>query len=172
MNGERRVSYIGVPKLAMILAMTLAVPAHARDSLGVFDSWGAFRDAQTPRCFAIAEPARLASDGRWRPFAAVGYWPRANVRGQVHIRLSREIAARSPLVLTIGEQRFDLTGGGADAWAPDRRIDAAIVAAMRSAPSMSLSARARTGAGFADTYRLRGAATAIDAAALGCGRLR
>lgn len=156
----------------MMLAMALvAAPASSRDSLGVFDSWGAFRDAEVPRCYAVAQPATRAG-GRWRPFAAVGSWPRANVRGQVHIRLSREIAARSPLTLAIGEQRFTLVGGGADAWAPDRQSDAAIVAAMRSAPSMSVSARARTGAGFADTYRLRGAATAIDAAALGCGRLR
>lgn len=149
----------------------IAGPVEARDSLGVFEGWGAFRDAETPRCFAIAEPVGTSA-GRWRPFASVGSWPRANVRGQVHIRLSREIAARSPLTLSIGEQRFALVGGGADAWAKDRQMDAAIVAAMRSAPSMSIAARAKTGAGFADTYRLRGAATAIDAAALGCGRLR
>lgn len=153
-------------------AAALAASASARDSLGIFDSWGAFRDPEVPRCFAIAEPARAGGAGRWRPFAAVGSWPRANIRGQVHIRLSREIAARSPLTLSIGEQHFTLVGGGADAWAPNRQGDAAIVAAMRSATSMSISARARTGAGFADTYRLRGAATAIDAAALGCGRLR
>jgi hypothetical protein len=152
--------------------MLIAAPAGARDSLGVFESWGAFRDPEVPRCFAVAEPATRTSGGRWRPFAAVGSWPRANVRGQVHIRLSREIAATSPLTLSIGEQRFTLVGGGADAWARDRRADAAIVAAMRSAPSMSVAARSRTGAGFADTYKLRGAATAIDAAALGCGRLR
>ncbi|MCE7796819.1 hypothetical protein LWE61_09640 [Sphingobium sufflavum] len=158
--------------LAAVLATAMAGGTQARDSLGVFESWGAFRDPQTPRCFAIAQPARVGTEGRWSPFAAIGYWPRANVRGQVHIRLSREIAARSTLSLTIGERRFALTGGGADAWAPNRQVDAAIVAAMRSATSMSIAAQARTGAGFADTYRLRGAATAIDAAALGCGRLR
>jgi len=38
--------------------------------------------------------------------------------------------------------------------------------------SMSISARSRTGGGFADTYALRGAATAIDAATLGCARQR
>ena len=54
----------------------------------------------------------------------------------------------------------------------DARMDAAIVAAMRSAPSMSVESRAETGGAIADTYRLRGAATAIDAAALGCARLR
>ncbi|MET0361803.1 MAG: hypothetical protein ABW048_08645 [Sphingobium sp.] len=154
------------------LAVLPTAAAQARDSLGVFEGWAAFRDPATPRCYAISEPATRQTDGRWRPFAAVGYWPRANVRAQVHIRLSREIANRSPLTLIVGERRFALTGGGADAWAPSRQVDAAIVAAMRSATSMSLSARARTGAGFADTYRLRGAATAIDAAALGCGRLR
>lgn len=199
MNGKQLVTHGVVTVLAMALMTGLAGAAQARDSLGVFESWGAFRDAETPRCFAIAQPAGAsvmargdAGDasvrgrrdtsvtgrwdtsvtGRWRPFAAIGYWPRANVRGQVHIRLSREIAMRSPLTLSIGERQFTLTGGRADAWAPNRQVDAAIVAAMRSATSMSLSARARTGAGFADTYRLRGAATAIDAAALGCGRLR
>lgn len=149
-----------------------AIAAEARDSLGTFESWAAFRDPGTPRCYAIAAPARTGASGRWRPFAAIGYWPRAGVRGQVHIRLSREIATRSQIIASVGESRFTLVGGGADAWAADRRADAAIVAAIRSGTSMSISARARTGAGFADTYRLRGAATAIDAAALGCGRAR
>lgn len=158
--------------IAAGMALLPCAALHARDSLGVFEGWGAFRDPETPRCYAVAQPARVGTDGRWRPFAAVGYWPRANVRGQVHIRLSREIANGSALMLSIGDQHFPMTGGGADAWAPDRQRDAAIIAAMRSATSMSISARARTGAGFADTYRLRGAATAIDAAALGCGRLR
>ena len=52
------------------------------------------------------------------------------------------------------------------------RMDAAIVAAMRSAPSMSVESGTATGGAIADTYRLRGAATAIDAAALGCAKLR
>ncbi|MFT3965890.1 MAG: hypothetical protein QM690_08420 [Sphingobium sp.] len=167
MKAWRAVS-IGIVAVAGLVPAT-AVPA--RDSLGVFESWGAFRDPGVPRCYAIAQPAASAT-GRWRPFASIGYWPRANIRGQVHIRLSREIADRSPLTLSIGERQFPLVGGGADAWAASKQGDAAIIAAMRSATSMSIAARARTGAGFADTYRLRGAATAIDAAALGCGRLR
>lgn len=161
-----------VATVVILVLAGLAGTAQARDSLGIFDGWGAFRDAQVPRCYAIAQPTRRGTVGRWSPFASVSYWPRANVRGQVHIRLSREVATNSPLTLSVGGQRFAMVGGGADAWAADRQGDAAIVAALRSATSMSISARARTGAGFADTYRLRGAATAIDAAALGCGRLR
>ena len=154
-----------------MLGMATAQSAAARDSLGIFESWGAFRDPEAPRCYAIAQPARGGVDGRWRPFAAIGTWPRANVRGQVHIRLSREIMSGAAVTLVVGETRFPMVAGGADAWAPDKQRDAAIIAAMRSGTSMSISARSRTGAGFADTYRLRGAATAIDAAALGCGRL-
>jgi hypothetical protein len=37
---------------------------------------------------------------------------------------------------------------------------------------MSIASVGASGGGFADTYRLKGAATAIDAAALGCARGR
>ena len=153
--------------LALLL---LASPATAaRTSLGTFDGWGAFRDDNPVRCFAIAQPMR-AGGGKWKPFASVATWPQARVRGQVHIRLGREKLASAPVTLTIGDRRFQMVAGGADVWAPDPRIDAAIVAMMRSAPSMSVSTRAATGAGFAETYALKGAATAMDAAALGCAR--
>jgi len=51
-------------------------------------------------------------------------------------------------------------------------MDAAIVAAMRSAGEMTVSARDATGRGFTNTWSLDGAATAMDAAAVGCARLR
>lgn len=108
--------------------------------------------------------------GKWRPYVSVASWPQAGVRGQFYVRLGRERRAAAPVVLTIDERRFALVAGGADAWAPDPRIDAAIVAAMRSARAMTVSSTAATGGGFAETYALKGAATAIDAAALGCAR--
>lgn len=147
-------------------------PAMARDSLGVFENWGAFRDAQPPRCYAISQPVREADKGGWKPFASVSHWPAQGVRGQLHIRMSRARAADAVVTLSIGERRFRLAAGGADAWAQDARADAAIVAAMRSATSMSIETRDIRGQPFADAYRLRGAATAIDAAALGCARRR
>jgi hypothetical protein len=94
------------------------------------------------------------------------------VRGQLHVRLSRSTVPSATISLSVGGQRFELTGGGADAWARDRRMDAAIVAAMRSAGSMSVSARDRAGNRFTDRYSLEGAATAMDAATVGCARIR
>ena len=74
----------------LALALLLSAGAvEAREALGIFESWGAFRDDTPYRCFAIAEPVEKP-DGKWRPFASVGHWPDRNVRSQLHIRLSRE----------------------------------------------------------------------------------
>ena len=160
---------------AAVLAL-FAAPSFARDSLGMFETWGAFRDmasaAGEPRCYAIAkaQPSQMQRD--YQPYADVATWPRRGLRGQIHFRLSRRLAPGGKIVLTLGDQRFELTGGGGDAWAADRRMDAGIVAAMRSAQSMTVSARGADGRGFSNTWPLVGAATAMDAAAVGCAQVR
>src|SRR3546814_9239700 len=122
-------------------------------------------------CYAIAAPAATIGRPQAKPYASVGYWPKSGIRGQFYVRLSKPRRDGAELRLTIGSRRFILTGNGVHGWASDRRMDAGIVAAMRSAPSMSVESVAEGGSAIADTYRLRGAATAIDAAALGCARV-
>ena len=48
--------------IAAALALLAAAPLAAKDSLGVFGEWGAFRDSTVPRCYAIAsaQPATAA----------------------------------------------------------------------------------------------------------------
>jgi hypothetical protein len=160
-----------LPLLLLLAAVPAVALAAQRTALGIFDGWGAFRDPGTPRCYAIAAPAATVGTPQVKAYASVGYWPRSRIRGQFYIRLSKARREGVELRLTIGSRRFILTGNGAHGWASDARMDAAIVAAMRSAPSMSVESSSRSGGSIADTYRLRGAATAIDAAALGCARL-
>ncbi|WP_375398918.1 hypothetical protein [uncultured Sphingomonas sp.] len=151
---------------ALLFAILVAAaPAVARDAIGVYGGWGAFADAAPRRCFAIAQPVVASSP---LAFASIADWPRRNIRGQLHVRLSDRRARQGRVTLSIGERRFELVAGDTDAWAPDARTDAAIVAAMRVGRSMSVEALATTGRPFADTYALTGAATAIDAAALAC----
>jgi hypothetical protein len=170
----RRAPGRGAWLAAGLLALSCAVPAPApaRDTLGVFESWGAFRDPRAGRCYAISRASNLGAGLRWQPFAAIGYWPRKRARGQVNIRLSRELAKDVRAELVLGDKRFALVGGGADVWAKDKQEDAAIVAAIRAGGTMSVHGRSRTGERFSDRYALRGAATAIDAAALGCARIK
>ncbi len=154
-------------RMIMACAVLAGTPVCARDSLGVYNGWGAFRDKQPHRCYAIATPDKHAGgNGRWKPFASVATWPDVNagaggVRGQVHIRLSNTNSG--PLELKIDDAHFTMVSAGADAWAPNAATDAAIVTAIRSGRAMSVGR---------NDYTLRGAASAIDAAALGCARVK
>ncbi len=149
----------------------IAAPLAAKDSLGVYSEWAAFRDADIPRCYAIAQSAVRAARGERgaaQGYASIGTWPSRNVRGQVHVRLSRALANDARVRLTVGTRRFDLIASGQDAWAKDKAMDAAVITAMRSATRMSVSATAADGSRFTDRYALEGAATAMDAALVGC----
>lgn len=149
--------------------MALATPAEAqRQSLGIFGTWGAFRAPD--RCYAIAEPYQQPRPGDARGFASVGYWPARAVGGQAFFRLSRAKREGSAVLLRIDDRTFQLRGGGAVAWAADPAADAELVSAMRTGIEMSVETRSAGGGLVRDSYRLRGAATAIDAAAIACAR--
>src|SRR5690606_11016101 len=85
--------------IALVLSL-LASPLAARDSLGVFGAWGAFRDPRVPRCYAIAAARNDARDHA--AFASVGTWPQREVRGQVHVRLSRNTRPDATVSLNVG----------------------------------------------------------------------
>ena len=163
----------------LIAALFASPPAAARDSLGIFSSWAAFRDAGVPRCYAIAlpdAPAAGTPPPAYVPYAAVGTWPRRGIRGALHLRLSHRVGPSAAITLSLsgpsGSRRLRLVGGGGDAWPATPRDDAAIAALLRASATMTVSARDTSGHLFADTYPLAGAATALDAAAIGCASLR
>jgi hypothetical protein len=162
----RRVAFLRRTALLLILA---AAPAWAqRQSLGVFGGWGAFRDGD--RCYAIAEPADAPAAEGWRPFASIGHWP-GRRGGQLHIRLSREKRGGSAVLARIDGRSFQLVGRGRDAWAPDG-ADAEIQTAMRTGLDLVVETRSTSGRLVRDHYQLRGAATAMDAAAIACAPRR
>lgn len=174
MSAARHICHPARLLLGCALACTLLCstqPAVARDGLGIFGSWAAFRDPAVPRCYAIAmaQPSPFART--FQPYAVIGTWPRRGARGQLHLRLSRRTAPQARVILRIGAQHFILVAGQADAWAADSSADAAIVAAMRSATAMTVSSRDDHGRPFGNTYDLAGAATAMDTATLACARL-
>jgi len=150
--------------LLLLLAATPA--AAAPQTLGAFGSWGAFREGG--RCYAIAQPAQAPQGAQ--PFASVGVWPGRG--SQLNIRLSREKREGSAVLLRVDGRTFQLLGGGRDAWAPDPRADAEIQAAMRTGVDMVVETRAAGGLLLRDQYALRGAATAMDAAAIACAPRR
>ena len=152
----------------LIAAALLAAPAIAKDRLGVYHSWAAFRDTEPPRCYAIAAPEETVGTATRKAYLSVGFWPKRGVSHQIYVRMSRERSSNSVITLSAGGRRFRLKGEGSSGWATDRRMDLAIIAAMRSATSLSVESIGRDGRSIVDAYSVRGAPSAIDAAALGC----
>lgn len=153
-----------------LCAIVVAVPLAAKDRLGVYQGWAAFRDPGTPRCYAIAEPEETVGTPTRSAYLSVGFWPKRSVTHQIYVRLSRDRSTNSGITLSAGGRRFRLKVDGNSGWATDRRMDLAVIAAMRSATSLSVESIGRDGRSIVDAYSLRGAPSAIDAAALGCSR--
>lgn len=155
----------------LLLSLGLVSPVAAqRQALGTFSQWGAFRDPA--RCYAIAQPTYSPKPEGWQPFVSVSFWPGRGVRDQVHFRLSRQKRRGSAILLRIDDRTFQLVGGGVNAWAPGPAADREIAAAMRAGVHMTIETRTVRGRRMRDYYQLRGAATAMDAAAIACLRPR
>ena len=153
----------------LLFSLLVATPVAAeRQVVGIFSQWGAFQEKG--RCFAIARPDRGAGGSEAEAFASVGYWTERKAGAQVHFRLGRDMRTGAAILLRIDDDTFQLIGAGVNAWAPDARADAAIVAAMRRGIGMTIESRSARGGLIREAYRLRGAATAIDAAAVACAR--
>ncbi len=150
---------------AILLLALMATPALAKDRLGAWQSWAAFKDPETPRCYAIGAPDESSGEGG---YLSVGFWPKRKVGHQLYVRLSRERSANAGITLSAGGRRFRLQAKGDGGWAKDRAMDLAIIAAIRQSQSLSIESIGRKGGAIIDAYALRGAASAIDAAALGC----
>ena len=90
---------------------------------------------------------------------------RGGRKGEVAVRLNRPARAGSNVMLTVGKEPFLLAGRGDMAWSRGPAQEAAIIAAMRRGGGMRAEARDLAGRRIVDRYDLRGAATAIDAAA-------
>lgn len=160
--------------LLLIFGLTFAAasPLAAKDQLGVYQGWAAFRDTATPRCYAISTPQKTVGTPTRNGYLSIGFWPRRKAAHQVYVRLSRERSTNSAITLSAGGRRFRLNVDGHNGWATDRRMDLAIVAAVRSATSLSVESIGRDGRSIVDAYSLRGAPSAIDSAALGCAGMK
>ena len=154
--------------LWLLCATVCVAPLIAKERLGVYHGWAAFRDADTPRCYAISAPEDTVGKATRKAYMSVGFWPKQGVTHQVYVQLSRERSTNGGIILSAGGRRFRLKASGDSGWANDRRMDLAIIAAMRSATSLSIESLGRDGRSIVDTYSVRGAPSAVDAAALGC----
>ena len=149
----------------MIALATLLIAASAAPPpriVAAADHWAAL--AGPGQCDAASLSLLPASKTRLQGRASLAFDGRSR-RGQFAAALSKPVASGASVMLTIGDEPFLLVARGAGAWSRGPAQEAAIIAAMRSAPRMRIEGRTARGLRFIDRYDLTGAPTAIDAAA-------
>jgi len=127
------------------------------------DGWTAFDRGSS--CEAGARSERIATSRAEQAHAAFVFDRSGPRRGQFAARLGRPVRPGATVLLTVGDQPFLLAARDRFAWSRGPAQESAIIAAARVAPGMRIEARAPGGGRFVDSYRLGGAAGAIDAAA-------
>ena len=151
----------------MLLAIALSTAAPAAAGI-VFarGSWAAITAGN--QCEAGARSILQAPKGRVQAHAGFTFDGGGPRHGELAMRLSRVPRAGSSVILTIGDQPFLLATRDDWAWSRGPAQEAAIISAVRSAGSMRVVFRGRSGRRFTDRYLLDGAPGAIDAAAAAC----
>lgn len=147
------------------IAAALAAASAAR-VIGVSGSWAAI-DRQSS-CEAVTRSPFRPAGSAAPAVAGFRFTPDRRQWGQFHAALSREPRRGATVMLDVGGQSFLLAASGRSAWSRGTAQDQAIIAAIRSAQAMRVTARSASGRRFADRFEVRGAATAIDRAAARC----
>lgn len=152
------------------LSLLVVTPASAR-VLFAGGHWVAAEQPDGRSCAALSRSELIAPKGREQARLSVSFDRGGPRQGELHVRLSRSARPGSSVLLVAGGRTFQLVGRGADAWSRGPAQEAAIIAALRGASDMRVRFRGAT-SGYTDRYLLRGAPTAIDAAAAACSRPR
>ena len=152
-----------------LFALTASSGAGALASGSVIHAgggWAAIDRGEV--CEALSRSLRIAAKGKVQATAGFAFTPDRRRWGEFHARLSRDARPGSSVILTVGERPFMLVGRGGWAWSRGGMQEQAIMAAVRGSTSMRIDARDSSGRRIRDGYALKGAPTAIDAAAAHC----
>jgi hypothetical protein len=153
--------------LLCLVFATAAAAAPAPSRLIVAGgSWASFDRGSA--CEALAKPLAPPRRQDDRAHVALAFDRGGPRQGQLFVRLRRPARAGSSVMLVVGSQPFQLVVRGSSAWSRNAAQEAAILAAMRAAGGMRVTARDASGRRMTDRYLLDGAPTAIDAAAAAC----
>ena len=147
---------------AMIAASAPARPLAAGGTWAAIDRGGqceALSRALLPE--ALDKPAALL---------AVTFDRAGHRAGELSVRFRRPLRPASSVILTVGDQPFDLAARGQSAWSRGPAQEAAILTAIRASSGARVTARDSSGRRMTERFLLDGAPTAIDAAAAACAR--
>lgn len=142
------------------------------DVIGVYRDWVAVTstsgDGRT--CMIWSQPKQ--SEGykgkRGDVFAFVTHQPAHNRLDRVSFETGYEIGRPNTLQATVGDRSFELNASGTGAWTRNSDDDSALIQAMRTGTTMTVTGNGPGGKKVTDSYSLYGFTAAYDAISAAC----
>ena len=153
--------------VVIALATMFAATASPR-TLAARGTWAAFDRGSL--CEAVSRALLPENLDKPAALLAVTFDRSRRRAGELSVRFRRPLRVGSSVILTIGEQPFDLAARGQVAWSRSSAQGNAILAAIRASGGARVTTRDSAGRRMTERFLLDGAPTAIDAAAAACSR--
>jgi hypothetical protein len=159
--------------LCLLTAAALLVPikaqAQAADnptSLGASGDWEAFTyEAESSKvCYVYSQPKKSdpASAKRGPIYFMITHWPGKKIKAQPSTFIGYAFKEGSRVKLTVDAKAFDLYPVDNMAWTDKVETEKAILTALKSGKTMTVSGTSAKGTATKDTYSLNGISAAME----------
>lgn len=152
----------GIVCFAVSCMVAFAAASDSPQMLGAFGDWKLFRygSAANALCYIASVPVHKSGNYKKRgePFAMVTQ--RSAGVDEVSAHSGYDFRQASKVVVTVGNDKFELFTKGDRAWAYDASQDNRMIGSMARAGSMLVRGASQRGSFSADTYSLKGFAPA------------
>jgi Invasion associated locus B (IalB) protein len=143
--------------------------AHADDpvSLGTFDDWDSFtyQASNAPVCYIYSVPKKSESAKKVKRdpiYFLITHFPGRKIHNQVSTIIGYPFKESSTVTVKVDDASFELYTNGDAAWAAAVETEAAIVKAMKTGKSLTVTGTSWKGTETTDSYSLVGVSAALD----------
>jgi invasion protein IalB len=157
---------------AFILSWAPGALAQSPSPIGTFKAWTAYtaKEKKGRACYMASQPKQSKPKGvkRGEIWILVTHRPYKKVRNEVSVYVGYPFKPESEAIVDIDGKKFKLFTNDEAAWAESRKLDNALVRAMRKGRRMVLRGVSSRGTKTTDRYSLAGFSAAHDAITKAC----
>lgn len=166
--------------LAMVAFAFAPWGAQAQESsnrVAANTAWSVFVEANPKECWVVSTPVESVNtrDGRTvavrrgKILLMVSWRPADGVKGEVYFTGGYPFDPNTPVVLSVGGQKFEFFTKGEDAWPATPEDDQKIIAAMKRGSEAVVVGKSARGTRTEDKFSLLGFTAAVQEAEKRCG---
>lgn len=152
---------------ASLVFFTGAACADEPVSLGTFDAWESFtyQSGGSPVCYIYSVPQKTDTAKKVKRdpvYFLITHFPGRKIHGQVSTIIGYPFKDSSTVTVKVDDASFELYTNGDAAWAAASETEAAIIKAMKTGTSLTVTGTSWKGTETTDSYSLVGLSKAMD----------